>query len=405
MTSIIFRQGRVSASIMARLHNTSLIFTDQVIPLPPLVTQRVTLEMPEAEKEVLKTVVKKCTEILVKHHSKVVENKVGYARVLRELLRVRQATVSPLLVLDDQVPDASLVGQEDAEGAVSEEKLSSKEKLAADAAAIQENMSLKLVRAQEMVRAFVAEGRRVLVFCNFLAPLFALAADYGDGAAVLFGDVSEAEQNSMIQEFNDPTSAARVLYVSTDCGGTGLNLQAASAVVHLDRWWNPGKTEQATGRIHRLGQTRDCVAVHVEYAASFDDVCHDLYNVYKSQNSKKLRDRAYENAYITFDAAAATAFMEELAVRLKMADEAATLGRLVKKATAKASKHAGGAGAGAGASSGMMKLMKKMREQPRGKLARMRSARAQQQAEYDRLNAARLERARERAAAAEECDF
>jgi SNF2 family DNA or RNA helicase len=39
-------------------------------------------------------------------------------------------------------------------------------------------------------------------------------------------------------------------------GGTGLNLTAASAVIHYDRWWNPAVEDQATDRAHRIGQTR-----------------------------------------------------------------------------------------------------------------------------------------------------
>src|SRR5207244_1155517 len=47
----------------------------------------------------------------------------------------------------------------------------------------------------------------------------------------------------------------KVLLLSLRAGGLGLNLQAASYVFHLDRWWNPAIEDQAEARAHRLGQT------------------------------------------------------------------------------------------------------------------------------------------------------
>jgi non-specific serine/threonine protein kinase len=49
--------------------------------------------------------------------------------------------------------------------------------------------------------------------------------------------------------------------LSLKAGGTGLNLTAASHVIHFDRWWNPAIENQATDRAFRIGQTRN-VLVH-----------------------------------------------------------------------------------------------------------------------------------------------
>ena len=48
----------------------------------------------------------------------------------------------------------------------------------------------------------------------------------------------------------------RVMVLSLRAGGTGLNLTAASRVIHFDRWWNPAVESQAEDRVHRIGQTR-----------------------------------------------------------------------------------------------------------------------------------------------------
>ncbi|HPG77000.1 MAG TPA: C-terminal helicase domain-containing protein [Rhodoglobus sp.] len=51
------------------------------------------------------------------------------------------------------------------------------------------------------------------------------------------------------------------MVLSLKVGGTGLNLTAASHVIHFDRWWNPAAENQASDRAYRIGQTRN-VMVH-----------------------------------------------------------------------------------------------------------------------------------------------
>jgi SNF2 family DNA or RNA helicase len=64
----------------------------------------------------------------------------------------------------------------------------------------------------------------------------------------------------MVAGFQDG-SAPPLLIVSLKAGGTGLNLTAATHVVHYDRWWNPAVEDQATDRAYRIGQDRT-VNVH-----------------------------------------------------------------------------------------------------------------------------------------------
>ncbi len=64
----------------------------------------------------------------------------------------------------------------------------------------------------------------------------------------------------MVAEFQGGAGAP-LLLVSLKAGGTGLNLTAASQVIHYDRWWNPAVEDQATDRAWRLGQQRT-VNVH-----------------------------------------------------------------------------------------------------------------------------------------------
>ena len=80
-----------------------------------------------------------------------------------------------------------------------------------------------------------------------------------DGSALegRSGKLSRCEQ--LVARFSEPEGPP-VFLLSIKAGGTGLNLTAASHVIHYDRWWNPAVEDQATDRAHRLGQRR---TVHV----------------------------------------------------------------------------------------------------------------------------------------------
>ena len=60
----------------------------------------------------------------------------------------------------------------------------------------------------------------------------------------------------MVTSFQDTNNEVMVFLVSLKAGGYGLNLTAADTVVHFDPWWNPAVENQATDRVHRIGQNR-----------------------------------------------------------------------------------------------------------------------------------------------------
>ena len=75
-----------------------------------------------------------------------------------------------------------------------------------------------------------------------------------DSPVSFTGDLSQEQRRSVIQRFKtDDTHKALIL--SLRAGGVGLNLQEASYVFHLDRWWNPAVERQAEARSDRFGQT------------------------------------------------------------------------------------------------------------------------------------------------------
>src|SRR5436305_10129820 len=83
-----------------------------------------------------------------------------------------------------------------------------------------------------------------------------LAARLGCPVLYLHGGTPKKQRDAMVARFQEVSEPALFL-LSLRAGGTGLNLTAASHVIHVDRWWNPAVEDQATDRAFRIGQRRD----------------------------------------------------------------------------------------------------------------------------------------------------
>jgi SNF2 family DNA or RNA helicase len=122
----------------------------------------------------------------------------------------------------------------------------------------------KLTRVEELLEEILAEGDKVLCFTQFKAwgelLLPHLQRRFATEALWLHGGVRRAARDDMVARFDEP-GGPQLFLISIKAGGTGLNLTAASHVIHLDRWWNPAVEDQATDRAYRIGQRRN-VQVH-----------------------------------------------------------------------------------------------------------------------------------------------
>jgi non-specific serine/threonine protein kinase len=83
---------------------------------------------------------------------------------------------------------------------------------------------------------------------------------FGGPGLVLHGATEVKKRKELVRRFQED-EAERFFVLSLKAGGAGLNLTAASHVVHFDRWWNPAVENQATDRAFRIGQTKN-VLVH-----------------------------------------------------------------------------------------------------------------------------------------------
>jgi SNF2 family DNA or RNA helicase len=118
-----------------------------------------------------------------------------------------------------------------------------------------EGGSGKLEALMELLQQSIEEGHRVLVFSQFTSVLKNIAKKIGTEGitySYLDGSISSEKRMNLVKDFNNGSSS--VFLISLKAGGTGLNLTSADVVIHFDPWWNPAVEEQATDRVHRIGQ-------------------------------------------------------------------------------------------------------------------------------------------------------
>ena len=122
----------------------------------------------------------------------------------------------------------------------------------------------KLARLREIAEVIAAKQEKMLVFTQFremTTPLAAfLESVFGRSGLVLHGETAVGKRQPFVRQFQEDERVA-FFVISLKAGGAGLNLTAASHVVHFDRWWNPAVENQATDRAFRIGQTKN-VLVH-----------------------------------------------------------------------------------------------------------------------------------------------
>ena len=124
-----------------------------------------------------------------------------------------------------------------------------------------QNQDAKVEPLLNEIDAILSEDRtqKVIIFTEFVATqtyLQELLVNRGYTVTILNGGMSIDERNAAMQEFKTSTS----IFISTDAGGEGLNLQFANIIINYDLPWNPMKIEQRCGRVDRIGQQRN---VHI----------------------------------------------------------------------------------------------------------------------------------------------
>ncbi len=122
----------------------------------------------------------------------------------------------------------------------------------------------KFQRLAELCEEIAARQEKVLVFTQYREMTGPLAAHlrelFGQPGLVLDGSTPVKQRQTLVDAFQRDDGPP-FFVLSLKAGGTGLNLTAASHVLHFDRWWNPAVENQATDRAFRIGQNKN-VLVH-----------------------------------------------------------------------------------------------------------------------------------------------
>jgi non-specific serine/threonine protein kinase len=122
----------------------------------------------------------------------------------------------------------------------------------------------KFQRLAELCEELAQRQEKALIFTQFREMTEPLArfleGVFGRPGLVLHGGIAVGKRRALVENFQRETGPP-FFVLSIKAGGTGLNLTAASQVIHFDRWWNPAVENQATDRAFRIGQKRN-VLVH-----------------------------------------------------------------------------------------------------------------------------------------------
>jgi superfamily II DNA or RNA helicase len=148
----------------------------------------------------------------------------------------------------------------------------------------QTNHSPKLAEFREIIRELtLEEGRKVVVFSEYERMTYLAGKELeklGIGFVSLHGGVPSRNRGALMEKFRRDADCR--VFLSTDAGGVGLNLQAASAVVNFEPPWNPARLEQRIGRVHRLGQAHP---VHVVHLLTKDSIEERVWETLKLKKS------------------------------------------------------------------------------------------------------------------------
>jgi uncharacterized Zn finger protein len=145
-------------------------------------------------------------------------------------------------------------------------------------------LSGKAVLLLSLLDTIYENNEKTLIFTQYreMGDLLSgfLADTFGKYPLFLHGGTSRNQRDEMVETFqNDPFADTFIL--SLKAGGTGLNLTAASNVIHYDLWWNPAVEAQATDRAYRIGQSKNVMVWRMITQGTFEEKIDEMLKMKK----------------------------------------------------------------------------------------------------------------------------
>jgi len=140
------------------------------------------------------------------------------------------------------------------------------------------------------VDEIVVQDEQVVIFSHFLGMLDVLQeALHAKNARIIRIDGQTSNRQLLIDHFND--GKAEVALCSVLAAGHGINLTSANHVIHADRWWNPAVEDQATDRVHRIGQDKTVYVYRIMVQGTLEERIEKLLDA-----KRNLADRIIDAA-------------------------------------------------------------------------------------------------------------
>jgi SNF2 family DNA or RNA helicase len=153
---------------------------------------------------------------------------------------------------------------------------------------------------QELLFETLDSGRKIVVFTQYLGMISMmerLLNDLGIEFVTLTG--SSQDRGEIVRRFNEDANC-RVFLGSLKAGGTGIDLVGGSTVLHYDRWWNAAREDQATDRVHRIGQKRAVQVFKLVTEGTLEDKISAIIEKKRElMNSVVQADEAHLNKIFT----------------------------------------------------------------------------------------------------------
>jgi len=130
----------------------------------------------------------------------------------------------------------------------------------------------------ELLETLIEGNHRTVIFSQYTRMLNIMRDDFQQqGICFEYLDGSSKNRMEIVKHFNE-NEKIPVFLVSLKAGGTGLNLTGADTVIHYDIWWNPALENQATDRVHRIGQKNSVSACKLVTLDTIEEKIVDLQN-------------------------------------------------------------------------------------------------------------------------------
>lgn len=131
----------------------------------------------------------------------------------------------------------------------------------------------KIGETMQLIQAMIESGDEKAVVFSQWERMTRILAEELDKAGIayeyLHGGVPAAKRRTLTENFTD--DPLKRVFISTDTGSTGLNLQAASLVINLDLPWNPAVLEQRIARVYRIGQNRNIQVINMVATGTIEE--------------------------------------------------------------------------------------------------------------------------------------